>query len=44
MLTHHKLPVAGIVAVLVAAVSVAAAPAASARVLRVGTFHGVRGR
>ena len=44
MLTHHKLPVAGIVAALVVALSVVVAPAAGARVLRVGTFHGIRGQ
>ena len=43
MLKRHKLPLAGIVAALVA-LSVAAAPAAGARVLRVGTYHGIRGQ
>jgi hypothetical protein len=44
MLKHHKLPLVGIFAALAAALSMVVAPAAGARVLRVGTFHGSRGQ
>ena len=44
MLKHHKVPLVGIVAALVATLPLVAASAAGARVLRVGTFHGIRGQ
>ena len=43
MLKRHKLPLAGIVAALIA-LPATVAPAAGARVLRVGTYHGIRGQ
>jgi len=43
MLKAHKLPVAGIVAALVA-LALVVAPAAGASVLRVGTYRGIRGQ
>jgi len=43
MLKTHKLPLAGLIAALVA-LSLVVAPAAGARVLRVGTYHGIRGQ
>jgi hypothetical protein len=39
----HKLPLAGVVAGLVA-LALVFAPAAGARVLRVGSYHGIRGQ
>ena len=44
MLTRPNPTLAGIVGALVAILSMVAAPAAGARVLRVGTYHGVRGQ
>ena len=44
MLTRPKLPLAGIVGTLIAILSMVTAPAAGARVLRVGTYHGVSGQ
>ncbi len=44
MLTRPELPLAAIVGALVAMLLMAVAPAAGARVLRVGTFHGIRGQ
>jgi hypothetical protein len=44
MLTRHKLPLAAIAGALIALLLMVAAPAAGARVLRVGTYHGVRGQ
>jgi hypothetical protein len=44
MLKHHKPPLVGIVAALVVTLALVAASAAGARVLRVGTFHGIRGQ
>ena len=43
MHVRHKLPLAGIVAGVIA-LALAVAPAAGARVLRVGTYHGVAGQ
>jgi pectin methylesterase-like acyl-CoA thioesterase len=44
MLTRPKLPLAVIVGALVATVLTVTAPSAGARVLRVGTYHGVGGQ
>ena len=44
MLMRHKLPLAAIAGALIALLLMVAAPAAGARVLRVGTYHGVRGQ
>jgi hypothetical protein len=43
MHVRHKLPLAGIVAGVIA-LGLAVVPAAGARVLRVGTYHGIAGQ
>jgi hypothetical protein len=44
MLVRHKLPLAGVVATVVATFCVVGVSAAGARVLRVGTYHGIPGQ